>query len=76
MKIYTLSQITGAEHFSQSLAAPENPGGGREGLLPGRVMAENPECWLHVLAGTKLGPKDHSPVECRGGGRARRERHF
>lgn len=27
MKIYTLSQITGAEHFSQSLAAPENPGG-------------------------------------------------
>lgn len=31
-------------------------------------MAENPECWLHVLAGTKLGPKDHSPVECRGGG--------
>ena len=63
MKISTLSQsMKKVSKLVQNIfASPLRHLKTQGRLPPKRTVAENPGCWLHVLAGTKLGPKVHNP---------------
>ena len=75
MKISTLSQsMKKVSKLVQNIfASPLRHLKTQGRLPPKRTVAENPGCWLHVLASTKLGPKVHNPGGGGGWGGSHRE---